>query len=184
MGPHNIDAHLLGSGFGRTDFVVDFYVLAAGFPRPIFSPHFCGEKVPRKILQENPLQNPLQNLYSKSPRHISAEGPTKNVIGKGCGSCSVSGSKCKALREGEKGAFRKSSFVFLPSVIDYPVLYNQQSPKGHQNGWGIKMASFFEFGKLGILVPVCFATRLGVSFSAPKGVSKRMGYQNGKFLDF
>ena len=41
------------------------------------------------------------------------------------------------------------------------------------------MASFVISEKLGILVPVCFGARLGVSFAALKGVSKRMEYQNG-----
>ena len=33
----------------------------------------------------------------------------------------------------------------------------------------------------GSLVPVCFGICLGVSLAARKGVSKRMGFQNGKF---
>ena len=41
------------------------------------------------------------------------------------------------------------------------------------------MVSSLNFWKLGILVPVCFGTRLGGSFAAPKGVSKRIGCQNG-----
>ena len=71
---------LLGSDFGRTDFSRIFIFgpgdsladLVAG----IVSPHFCGEKVPRKIFQENPGQNAkiLQNLHNKNPRRISAEG--------------------------------------------------------------------------------------------------------------
>ena len=68
----------LGSAFGRTDFSrififepQDFFAdLVAGF----FLLIFVG-KVPRKILQENPRQNPPQILYNKNPRHISAEGP-------------------------------------------------------------------------------------------------------------
>ena len=35
---------------------------------------------------------------------------------------------------------------------------------------------------LGILVPVCFSTRLGVSLAAPKGVSKWMGIKMASFL--
>ena len=60
----------LGSGFGRTDFSRSFYFWAAGFfrgfSRRIFSPHFCGKKVPRKILQENPRKNPPKFIQQKS----------------------------------------------------------------------------------------------------------------------
>ena len=66
-----------GSVFGRTDFSrnyvfepLDFFV---DFVAEIF-PKFGGEKVTRKILQENPWQI-LQSLYNKNPRQISAEGP-------------------------------------------------------------------------------------------------------------
>ena len=40
---------------------------------------------------------------------------------------------------------------------------------------------FFEFLKLGILISICFGTRLGVSQAAPKGVSKRMGLKLASF---
>ena len=64
-------------GFWQNGVFAGFYFWAAaffqGFCRRIFSPHFLWEKVPRKILQENPQQNP-PNLHIKNPRHISAEG--------------------------------------------------------------------------------------------------------------
>ena len=37
------------------------------------------------------------------------------------------------------------------------------APKGVSKRMGFKMASFLNFEKFGILVPVCFGTRLGVS---------------------
>ena len=57
--------------------------LGAGGPKifsrilsPDFSPHFCGEKVTRKILQENPWQNPPNFIQQKKfPDTFSAEGP-------------------------------------------------------------------------------------------------------------
>ena len=58
------------AGFRQNGFFADFYFWAAGFfrgfSRRIFSPHFWGEKVPRKILQENP-RKILQNVYNKNP---------------------------------------------------------------------------------------------------------------------
>ena len=35
---------------------------------------------------------------------------------------------------------------------------------------------------LGVLVPVCFGTRLGFSLAAPKLVSKRMGIKMASFF--
>ena len=53
---------LLGSVFGRTDYSRIFIFgppdFSADFLAGFFSPHFCGKKVPRKILQENLRQNP------------------------------------------------------------------------------------------------------------------------------
>ena len=49
---------------------------------PNFFSSFLWEKVPRKILQENPRQNgakTIQNLYNKNPRHMSAEGPGQQI---------------------------------------------------------------------------------------------------------
>ena len=55
-------------------FFTDFYFRAAGFfrgfSRRMFSPYFCGEKVPTKILQENPRQNPPKIIQQKSPTHF------------------------------------------------------------------------------------------------------------------
>ena len=53
----------------------DFYFWAAGFfcefCRRIISPLFCGErKIPQKILQENPRQNPPKFIQQKSPTHF------------------------------------------------------------------------------------------------------------------
>ena len=71
----------LGPAFGRTEFSRIFsgflgrrFFFFRGFSRRIFSPHFCGKKVPRKILQENPRQNPPK-FIQQNPRHISEEGP-------------------------------------------------------------------------------------------------------------
>ena len=64
---------LLGPAFGRTDFFAIFLFAAGffrGFCRRIFSSHFCGEKVPRKILQENPRQDPPNLIQQKSPTHF------------------------------------------------------------------------------------------------------------------
>ena len=74
-------------GFWQNGFFADFYFWAAGFfrgfCRRIFSPHFCGEKVPRKILQENPRQNPPKFIQQKSPTHFCrGAGPT--YIGAPC----------------------------------------------------------------------------------------------------
>ena len=61
-------------GFWQNGFFADFCFWAAGFfsriLSPIFSPHFCGEKVPRKILQENPRQSPPNFIQQKSPTHF------------------------------------------------------------------------------------------------------------------
>ena len=61
-------------GFWQNGFFADFYFWAAGsfcgFCRQIFSPHFGGKKVPRKILQENPQQNPPEFILQKSPTHF------------------------------------------------------------------------------------------------------------------
>ena len=54
-----------------------------GFCRRIFSPGFCGKKVPRKILlQENPRQNPPK-IILQNPRHIAAEGPDQKLLENG-----------------------------------------------------------------------------------------------------
>ena len=73
--------NFLGSVPGRTDFSRIFIFVPPdffrGFSRRIFSPHFCGEKVPRKILQENPRQNPPKFIQQKSPTHFCrGAGPT------------------------------------------------------------------------------------------------------------
>ena len=73
---------LLGSVFGRTDFSRIFI-----FQPPDFFADFVAglfllvlwEKVPRKILQENPGKI-LQNLHNKNPRHISAEGLGQDLV--------------------------------------------------------------------------------------------------------
>ena len=68
------EAHLLGSDFiifGPLDFFMDF---VAGFFLLIF---FVG-KVPRKILQENPRQNPPKFIQQKSPTHF-CRGPGQHI---------------------------------------------------------------------------------------------------------
>ena len=77
-------SHLLGSVFGRTDFPriyifgsPDFF---ADFLAGLFLLIFVGEKVPRKILQENPRQNPPKFLQQESPTHFCrGSGPTLAV---------------------------------------------------------------------------------------------------------
>ena len=73
-------------GFWQNGFFADFYFWAAGFfrgfCRRIFSPHFCGKKCPEKSSRKIPGKI-LQNLYSKNPRHISAEGPGQKFFSAG-----------------------------------------------------------------------------------------------------
>ena len=71
--------------------------------------------------------------------------------------------------------YRKIKFGQLIPVKEYLFVSNPE---------GIKTDGFPESLKLGIVVPVCFGTRLGVSFAAPKGVSKRMGFKKASFLSF
>ena len=52
-----------------------------GFCRRIFSPHSLWEKVPRKILQENPRQNPPKLTQQKSLTHFCrGAGPRKAIL--------------------------------------------------------------------------------------------------------
>ena len=79
-----------------------------------------------------------------------------------------------------KPRFRRSNFwmcAFRRCIFRREILGEDSSakPKGVSKRMGYQNDKFFDFWKLGILVPV-----LGVSFAAPKGVSKWMGYQNGK----
>ena len=62
---------MLRPAFGRTDSSrIFFFFRAAGFFSRIFSPDFFSsflwEKVPRKILQENPRENPPKFIQQKS----------------------------------------------------------------------------------------------------------------------
>ena len=73
--------HFSGSVFGRTDFFTNFIFGPPDFFSWIFSPDFFSwflwEKVPRKILQANPRQNPPKILQQKSPTHFCrGAGPT------------------------------------------------------------------------------------------------------------
>ena len=65
--------------FWQNGFFADFHCWAArffrGFSRRIFSPRLCGEKVPRKMLEENPQQNPPKIYAAKFPDTRGA-GPT------------------------------------------------------------------------------------------------------------
>ena len=60
----------LRAGFRQNGFFADFYFWAAGFfrgfSRRIFCSSFLWEKVPRKILQENPRENPPKFIQQKS----------------------------------------------------------------------------------------------------------------------
>ena len=73
---------LLGSVFGRTIFRGFLFLGRRIFSR-ILSPDFFSflwEKVPRKILQENPRQNPPKVIQQKSPTHFCRRaGPTFEV---------------------------------------------------------------------------------------------------------
>ena len=73
------DYNFSGVGFWRNGFFADFYFWAAGFSR-ISSPDFFSsclwEKVPRKIPQLNPRQNPPKLIQQRSPTHFcSGAGP-------------------------------------------------------------------------------------------------------------
>ena len=58
-------------------------------------------------------------------------------------------------------------------------------PKGVSNEWLSKwQGKKKDFFKIGVLVPVCFGTSLGVSLAAPKGVSRRMCIKMASFLSF
>ena len=62
--------------FGRTDFRCLF--LSRRFFLVDMSPFLLWEKVPRKILQENPRKNrPI--FIQQNPLHISAEGPLQTI---------------------------------------------------------------------------------------------------------
>ena len=59
--------------FAPLDFLADFL---AGF----ISSFYMG-KMPSEILHRNPCQTILQELYSKNPRHISADCPGQALLG-------------------------------------------------------------------------------------------------------
>ena len=60
-------AQIFGVGFWQNGFFADFYFWAAGFCRGFCRRIFSPQKVPRKILQENPRQNPPNFIQQKSP---------------------------------------------------------------------------------------------------------------------
>ena len=75
---------MLGPAFGRTDFSrififepPDFF---ADFLAGFFLLIFVGEKVPRKILPENPRQNPPKFIQQKSPTHFCRGAGPKNAL--------------------------------------------------------------------------------------------------------
>ena len=77
--PRNLTHELLGSVPGRTDFSRIFI-----FGPPDFFADFLRDFflvfVAKKSAQKNPrFSKNLQNLYSKNPRHISAEGPGQEL---------------------------------------------------------------------------------------------------------
>ena len=70
-------------GFWQNGFFADFYFLG---PPDFFADFIAGfflifvEKVPRKILQENPQQNPLKYIQQKSPTHFCrGAGPNSQL---------------------------------------------------------------------------------------------------------
>ena len=74
-GPHpEKQAKILGSVFGRTDFSRIFIFGSRILGCRIFFSSFLWEKVPRKILQENPRENPPKFTQQKSPTHF-CRGP-------------------------------------------------------------------------------------------------------------
>ena len=71
---------LLGPVFGRTDFYFWAAGFFRGFCRRIFLLIFVG-KVPRKILHENPRQNPPKFAQQKSPTHFCrGAGPSFGLV--------------------------------------------------------------------------------------------------------
>ena len=77
---------ILRAGFRQNGIFADFYFWAAwffrGFSRRIVSPHFCGKKVPRKILQENPRENPPRFIQQKSSNTFLQIGRGNNSMQK------------------------------------------------------------------------------------------------------
>ena len=77
-------AGIIRVGFWQNGFFADFYFWVAGFfrgfSRRIFSPHFVWEKVPRKILQENPRENPPKFIQQKSSDTLLQIGRRAGII--------------------------------------------------------------------------------------------------------
>ena len=75
-------SEILRAGFRQNGFFADFYFWAAGFfrgfPRRIFSPHFCGKKCPEKSSRENPRENPPNFVQQKSSNTFLQIGRGKN----------------------------------------------------------------------------------------------------------
>ena len=72
------------------------------------------------------------------------------------------------------------------SVFACGMLLESAKPKAVSKWLRFQDGKFLEFLKLslGILVFVCFGTRLGVSLAAPKGVSRQMDFEMASFLSF
>ena len=78
-------SEVLGRGFGRTDFSRIYLFEPTGFFADFvvgfFLLIFCGKKVPRKILQENPRRNRPKSIQQKSPTHFwRGAGPTNDFL--------------------------------------------------------------------------------------------------------
>ena len=73
---HNFDCRGLILGSALAERILRGFL---GFCRRIFSPHFFCGKVPRKILQENPWQNPPNVIQQKSLTQI-CRGAGPNII--------------------------------------------------------------------------------------------------------
>ena len=87
--PKTQKLNFANSGFWQHGFFTDLYFWAAGFfrgfSRRIFLLILVGKKCPKKILQENPRQNP-PNFLQKSPTHFCrGAGPNFCKFGEGGG---------------------------------------------------------------------------------------------------
>ena len=95
-------------GFGQNGFFADFFFGRRIFSRilsPDFFSSFLWEKVPRKILQENPRQKPPNFIQQKSPTHFCRGAGPINMLSAG----HVVESACHALSSGTMRAVRPSS---------------------------------------------------------------------------
>ena len=105
-------------GFWQNGFVADFYFWASGFfcgfCRRISCSHFCGKKVPRKILQENPRQKSFKFYTTKIPTTSLQRGRAKKYL-----------KSCNALHD------RKRSSLFFCSMTLTLAVFSPSRRKRH-----------------------------------------------------